>query len=93
MLQEIFRGIDAAASLKRALYQFAGDMNCHIFRGIDAAASLKRLLSCRCCDHGKCYLPRHRCRGLIEARWRSFRIQRWSLIFRGIDAAASLKRR
>jgi len=38
------------------------------------------------------HLPRHRCRGLIEANERGGNIADQIIIFRGIDAAASLKR-
>ena len=64
---EIFRGIDAAASLKLGLQASKTTLKFFvIFRGIDAAASLKRdSRRCVCCYIW--YLPRHRCRGLIEA--------------------------
>ena len=64
----IFRGIDAAASLKRAS---CADVRCRqlpIFRGIDAAASLKRVRIVASRSAPSTDLPRHRCRGLIEAR-------------------------
>ncbi len=89
--QAIFRGIDAAASLKPEMDKGRGE-NPPIFRGIDAAASLKlRNPLCPTPPRPR-HLPRHRCRGLIEARATYGANQSSQRIFRGIDAAASLKR-
>jgi len=87
----IFRGIDAAASLKLrddVHAELAGEL---IFRGIDAAASLKRRFRLFLFVDHQADLPRHRCRGLIEAGHIAARLPDDGLIFRGIDAAASLK--
>jgi len=88
----IFRGIDAAASLKRERVDIETRIVA-IFRGIDAAASLKHVGATprnRRLPHQD--LPRHRCRGLIEACVLVDSVCRCrDAIFRGIDAAASLK--
>ena len=66
-LSTIFRGIDAAASLKHEALMPLPPYLGVIFRGIDAAASLKPIRPG--VDQGDAPdLPRHRCRGLIEAR-------------------------
>src|SRR5579875_1379204 len=63
-----------------------------IFRGITAAASLKRIND-NSIQMPRTHLPRHHCRGLIEAAREDTARQRFiRRIFRGITAAASLKR-
>jgi len=61
-----------------------------VFRGIDAAASLKPASHAAKAPPLLC-LPRHRCRGLIEARGGQTLAGNAYAVFRGIDAAASLK--
>jgi len=89
--QRIFRGIDAAASLKHADENWSVQEQQVIFRGIDAAASLKRRTRQQRHYGRSAHLPRHRCRGLIEAPCSQHNGWRCAKIFRGIDAAASLK--
>ena len=63
---ELFRGINAAASLKRGWHPHYRLRSDRLFRGINAAASLKRSgASVKACATSA--LPRHQCRGLIEA--------------------------
>ena len=67
----LFRGITAAASLKRhesARMGYAEPVG-ELFRGITAAASLKHDNDPELFDAViRAPLPRHHCRGLIEAR-------------------------
>jgi hypothetical protein len=84
----------SAASLKRTPEPIGVPASQHtwsVISGIDAAASLK--LPPDCAQSGTdCSYPRHRCRGLIEARPSACPARsssRW--VIRGIDAAASLK--
>src|SRR5258707_1024947 len=63
----VFRGIDAAASLKPFRRDMLHREIRNVFRGIDAAASLKQDISADNCALFLWALPRHRCRGLIEA--------------------------
>ena len=64
-----------------------------LFRGITAAASLKLAISDRAPEMRAEALPRHHCRGLIEALSALQKRRRGAILFRGITAAASLKLR
>ncbi len=64
----LFRGLTAAASLKRGLHRAAGRSPGALFRGLTAAASLKRDVARRPqAQAGLAPLPRPHRRGLIEA--------------------------
>ncbi len=67
----LFRGINAAASLKPGPNVAVVGEGLELFRGINAAASLKPALSLALFRRGKKPLPRHQRRGLIEASERS----------------------
>ena len=62
-----FRGIFAAASLKRCSTARAHAVDAQSIRGIRAAASLKRLIKAADTHVIIRIIPRHSCRGLIEA--------------------------
>src|SRR5579875_272619 len=70
-LYYVFRGITAAASLKPSMSGLSWILVVSVFRGITAAASLKLVEEGLTAVNLEC-LPRHHCRGLIEAlppRW------------------------
>jgi hypothetical protein len=90
-ITQVFRGIDAAASLKRPGVPRDEHDAGWVFRGIDAAASLKHGFHRWQAHKREGCFPRHRCRGLIEACTIGTRPARPGTVFRGIDAAASLK--
>ena len=88
----LFPGIRAGASLKRGQRAGRNAMVADLFPGIRAGASLKCTLAAHLDAHVSS-LPRHSCRGLIEALLPKRKSPSRNALFLGIRAGASLKRR